>query len=141
MPWSAPMHKSKAQAAAVKTAERDRGNSTARGYGLRHRKWRRIVLHLQPICVGVIDKGHGISRKCHNPATVADHIVPLSTITHGLEAAKESARRNLRHKALAAFFDAVDQERWVEFIHYGLLNGRGLCSGCHNRRHAVAVSD
>ena len=45
-----------------------RGSSAQRGYGARHRKWRLLVLHRDPIC-----KGCG-----RYAATVADHIVALA---------------------------------------------------------------
>lgn len=44
-----------------------RGTSAQRGYGARHRKWRKIILARDPIC-------RGCDRA---PSRIADHIVPL----------------------------------------------------------------
>jgi 5-methylcytosine-specific restriction protein A len=43
-----------------------RGRPAARGYGLHHQRWRRMILNRSPLCA-----------HCGAPATVADHIVPL----------------------------------------------------------------
>jgi len=49
-----------------------RGNSAQRGYGVRHRQWRRIVLGRHPLCANPFQlKSHYV------PATVADHVIPL----------------------------------------------------------------
>ncbi len=67
--------------------ERDRGNATDRGYGASHRRWRKLVLAADPICHWPIDAETGQhltgnipagSRRCLAPATVADHVKPLS---------------------------------------------------------------
>lgn len=50
-----------------------RPNSAKRGYGQRHRKWRRMVLARQPTCADPFGR-HGGRLVT---ATVADHIVPL----------------------------------------------------------------
>ena len=50
-----------------------RGTSTQRGYGARHRKWRKLVLHNDPKCVTCLAKHPEVVR----PSIVADHIVPL----------------------------------------------------------------
>ena len=49
-----------------------RGNAAQRGYGVRHRWWRRIVLGRHPLCANPFKlKDHFVA------ATVADHIIPL----------------------------------------------------------------
>lgn len=45
----------------------DRPTAYRRGYDGRHQRWRKMVLNRQPQCVA-----------CGAPATVADHVVPLS---------------------------------------------------------------
>jgi 5-methylcytosine-specific restriction endonuclease McrA len=47
--------------------DRQRGSSTAQGYGAVHRKWRMVILSRDPYCA-----------QCGAPATVADHIIPLN---------------------------------------------------------------
>ena len=51
---------------------RDRGTSTQRGYGARHRKWRKAIIARDPLCV------HCERRGKLTPATIADHITPLN---------------------------------------------------------------
>ncbi len=48
--------------------EDSRGNSWTRGYDSRHRGWRKLVLHRQPVCAHC---GRESSK-------VADHITPLA---------------------------------------------------------------
>lgn len=55
--------------------DRARGTSAERGYGGRHRRWRRMVLARDPVCVDPY--GRHAERGEVVPATVADHIVPL----------------------------------------------------------------
>lgn len=52
-------------------ADRERGSSTARGYGRRHQKWRLLILHRDPLCK--------IAHFCAGlaPSTIADHVIPL----------------------------------------------------------------
>ena len=52
--------------------ERDRGTSTERGYGARHRRWRKMVLRRDPVCVMCEQDGRTTA------ATVADHIKPIN---------------------------------------------------------------
>lgn len=48
----------------------DRPNSAERGYGPRHRRWRKKVLARDPLCVHCLERGDTV------PSTVADHITP-----------------------------------------------------------------
>ncbi len=58
------MRTGRVQAKRVET----RGTVAERGYGGHHRKWRAMILQRDPLCMW---------PGCHEPATVADHIVPL----------------------------------------------------------------
>jgi 5-methylcytosine-specific restriction protein A len=51
--------------------DRERGSAASRGYGRRHEKWRKLILHRDPLCK--------IARFCDGlaPSVVADHITPL----------------------------------------------------------------
>lgn len=49
-----------------------RGSAASRGYGARHRKWRKLVLARHPVC-----RGWPIGSGCGDLATIADHIVSL----------------------------------------------------------------
>jgi len=60
--------------------------------------------------------------------------VPISALDRGYEHTKAEAIHHLRGAALAEFFIHAN---WLEFVHYSLHNGRGLCAGCHNARHAT----
>lgn len=52
---------------ASRAYDAERGSAAKRGYDSRHRKWRLLILHRNPIC-----------RMCgRNASTVADHIIPL----------------------------------------------------------------
>jgi 5-methylcytosine-specific restriction protein A len=53
-------------------ADRERrGSAASRGYGRYHERWRKLVLHRDPLCK--------IAHFCKGlaPATIADHVVPL----------------------------------------------------------------
>jgi 5-methylcytosine-specific restriction protein A len=50
----------------------ERESASRRGYGAAHRKWRALILSLHPLCVHCLARGH------LTPATVADHIKPLT---------------------------------------------------------------
>ena len=77
-----------------------RGSAAARGYGPRHKQWRATLLADHPIC----------DRCGREPATVADHIVPLrdggtwalsngSALCrncHAVKTGEDVRRRNLR---------------------------------------------
>ena len=54
----------------------NRGTTAERGYGAAHRRWRRLVLLRDPICVDPF----GVHRERGEivPATVADHVVPIA---------------------------------------------------------------
>ncbi len=45
-----------------------RGTATERGYGVKHRKWRSVILNRDPLCVLCLRKGIVV------PSTEADHI-------------------------------------------------------------------
>lgn len=51
-----------------------RGSAASRGYDKWHRKWRQVVLARDPVCANPYGHHQGLVV----PATVADHIVPLS---------------------------------------------------------------
>lgn len=53
--------------AAVQVYDQQRGSSAVRGYGARHRWWRRVVLALHPVC----------TRCRRATSTVAHHVVAL----------------------------------------------------------------
>src|SRR5690625_1882804 len=53
----------------------ERGTTAERGYGALHRRWRRLVLLRDPVCVDPY--GVHAERGEVVPATVADHIVPI----------------------------------------------------------------
>jgi 5-methylcytosine-specific restriction enzyme A len=52
--------------------DRYRGSAASRGYGRRHEKWRKLVLHRDPLCK--------IAHFCGGiaPSRIADHIIPLN---------------------------------------------------------------
>lgn len=56
----------------VRKDQRTRGTAAQRGYGARHRRWRRLVLSKHPWCVECKAQGELVV------ATVADHVVPLN---------------------------------------------------------------
>ena|SRR3990167_1447541 len=60
------------QAAEYRRQDSVRGSAASRGYGAGHRRWRPLVLARDPLCVFCLTRG------LSTPATVADHIVPLS---------------------------------------------------------------
>jgi 5-methylcytosine-specific restriction protein A len=61
------------QAAGRRRRDIRRGSASSRGYGVHHRRWRRLVLARDPLCVDPY-RVHGARPV---PATVADHVVPL----------------------------------------------------------------
>jgi 5-methylcytosine-specific restriction protein A len=58
-----------------KRYDADRGTSAQRGYGAAHRAWREQVLARDPVCVDPYAVHAKAGRD--EPATVADHIVPV----------------------------------------------------------------
>ena len=55
-----------------KTQQRKRGTAAQRGYDGMHRRWRRMILAKHPLCQACESEGRT------TPATVADHIIPIS---------------------------------------------------------------
>ena len=51
--------------------DQQRGTAASRGYDARHRRWRKMILARDPICVMCRATGMAVV------ATVADHIIPL----------------------------------------------------------------
>lgn len=66
MPYSRPRHNPGRSADT-------RPTSAKRGYGAAHRRWRRLVLSLYPVCTGW-PRG----TRCLKASVVADHDVPIS---------------------------------------------------------------
>lgn len=59
------------QDTAYQRDKRRRGSASERGYNARHRKWRRMILHRDPLCVQCDREGRV------RPARIADHILPV----------------------------------------------------------------
>lgn len=88
-------------------AEAQRGTSTQRGYGTRHRRvFRTAVLARDPFCV-CTEPGHGHAQPCGEASRHADH--------------HPRSRREL-----AAAGEDPDDPR----------HGRGLCGPCHSSETA-----
>ena len=51
-----------------------RPSRQARGYGRQHEKWRKLILHRDPLCVMCVKNPFRFPKR---KATVADHIIPL----------------------------------------------------------------
>lgn len=58
------------QRAEYRREQVSRGTATQRGYGVRHRRWRLMVLNAHPVCCD--------PSGCNEPSVVADHVMPLS---------------------------------------------------------------
>lgn len=56
--------------------DRARGSAASRGYGRRHEKWRKLVLHRDPLCK--INKTPGCTAELPRPSTIADHVTPVN---------------------------------------------------------------
>jgi hypothetical protein len=103
--------------------ERARGSAHARGYTKRqHVPWRTMVLATHPVCMGY-PLGKGACRP-FTPATVADHIVPLSLWDRDPAMAQTLLLKALRARGLEP--NALDP--------WSLDNGQGLCASCHNAK-------
>lgn len=130
-------------------AEDNRPKTAVRGYGGRHRKWRRRVLARDRYrCVGWGEDGgkvtvlegelchdRDVHRGCWNEAVIADHRVPLRLSSIGTrEQAEEIGRKVLDEAALVELLAAHDWRGWVR---YALANGQAMCAECHNRKTAA----
>ena len=71
MPKKRPTTRNRAGRNLERIWDRERGSAASRGYGARHRHWRKLVLARDPLCVHCKERGRV------EPATQADHITPL----------------------------------------------------------------
>lgn len=104
--------------------DRARGTTTARGYGALHRKRRAVVLSRQPLCLACQALGRT------TPATVDDHIVPIS---HG-----GSVSDLDNHQALCAPCHNLKRSAESRGRQMRVQDGRGLVDAGPLRRGRAA---
>jgi 5-methylcytosine-specific restriction endonuclease McrA len=116
---------------ARKTYDEARGSAAARGYDRRHEKWRKLVLARDPLCRIQKLCGKGAKRELPDPATVADHVIPLRATWAQLSLEQRGRVMSLfgTHDFLTMDpKDALRQYVWT------MENGQGACRLCHDAK-------
>jgi 5-methylcytosine-specific restriction protein A len=110
-----------------------RGSPTQRGYGVRHERWRRMVLRRCPVCAmchaelskvadhiialtsggtWALSNGQGLCTACHNRKIAAErcgHVTPPPTATRGMGVEKSNVMCLPDRHALSTRLSAQDK--------------------------------